>query len=341
MIRDVNMFTPTFKTSLLGRLFWPVTLSLPLVLSACGAPNTPNGANKGETVAQFPASPFAAIANGKVDVEGGIIEVAARRGGIVEDVLVQEGDTVVKGQILARQEQDTGRLAAVRAQASVNEAITAIRLTQVRLDTARREYNRYEQLQATNFVAAQKLDAQRDAVREAEATLASQQASVASAKASLAQANFDLEQTLVRAPADGRILRRFANPGSGASTLNVSTMFYLEPNEERIIRAEIVENSIPDVTVGQEVEIIPEADQTKIYTGQVKRIAATFGARRLVSDSGNEAADERVVEVVVSAGSAPFLIGQRVMVKFMKPGEKAGIVRQTAQASTENTPKPK
>src|SRR6478672_8113574 len=56
-------------------------------------------------------SPYAAIANGKVDVEGGIIQIAARRGGIVRDVLVQEGDRVVAGQILARQEDDEPRLA--------------------------------------------------------------------------------------------------------------------------------------------------------------------------------------------------------------------------------------
>jgi HlyD family secretion protein len=34
-----------------------------------------------------------------------------------------------------------------------------------------------------------------------------------------------------------------------------------------------------------------------------------------------------VVEVVVSAGDAPLLIGQRVLVKFMKPGETAGAPR--------------
>ena len=64
-------------------------------------------------------SPYAAIANGKVDVEGGIIQIAARRGGIVRDVLVQEGDRVVAGQILARQEDDEARLAVQSAQAAV------------------------------------------------------------------------------------------------------------------------------------------------------------------------------------------------------------------------------
>ena len=36
---------------------------------------------------------------------------------------------------------------------------------------------------------------------------------------------------------------------------------------------------------------------------------------------------ERVVEVVVAVDEAPLLIGQRVLVKFMKPGEKAGAPR--------------
>ena len=49
-----------------------------------------------------PLSPYLAVANGKADVEGGMIQVAARRSGIVREVLVQEGDQVTKGQILAR-----------------------------------------------------------------------------------------------------------------------------------------------------------------------------------------------------------------------------------------------
>ena len=76
----------------------------------------------------------------------------------------------------------------------------------------------------------------------------------------------------------------------------------------------------------------PEADATKVYVGKVLRRAALFGARKLQSDDPNERSDERVVEVVVSADDAPFLIGQRVLVKFMKPGFKAGEKR--AQPAT-------
>ena len=43
-----------------------------------------------------------------------------------------------------------------------------------------------------------------------------------------------------------------------------------------------------------------------------------YGARKLQSDDASERSDDRVVEVVVSADGAPFLIGQRVLVKFLK-----------------------
>ena len=272
-------------------------------------------------------SPYAAIANGKADVEGGIIQVAARRGGVVEAVYVQEGDAVVKDQILARQQSDEGRLAVARANAEVAQVKAVMASTQVQLRTAQREYNRLSKLVASNFVAGTRLDAARDAVDAARATLAAQQAQVATTQARRDEAQYNLELTVIRAPMDGRIARRYANPGAGASTLNVSNMFDLEPNTQRIVRAEIVEADIPNVTTAQEVEIQPESDPTKTYIGRVLRRAAVFGARKLASDDPSQRSDERVVEVVVSADGAPLLVGQRVLVKFMKPGQKAGVKR--------------
>lgn len=296
-------------------------------LTACQK-GGPGGKGDAKGAVKAPPSPYAAIAAGKVDVEGGVVEVAARRAGVVSEVYVQEGDIVKKGQVLARQEDQDTQLAVNSARAGVVQAQSAMSLTEVQLRTAQREYERLEKLAPSNFVAQQKLDSAQDAIDGAKATLEAQRAAIATARARLAEAQYNQELTEIRAPMDGKIIRRYAQPGVGASTLNVSTMFDLEPAIPHIVRSEIVESAIPSVKVGQEVEIIPEADPTKLYVGQVLRIAATFGARKLKSDGGNEASDERVVEVVVSAGDTPFLIGQRVLVKFMKPGEKAGIKRE-------------
>jgi HlyD family secretion protein len=295
-----------------------------LLLAAChgGAP----GAGK-DGVAAAPPSPYAAIANGKVDIEGGVIEVAARRPGTIREVLVKEGDRVQRGQVLARQEDDDTVLAVQSAEALVAQARSQLGLSAVSLRTAQRELARLQGLLPAKLVAQQQVDQAGDGVANAEAQQAVYEAAVATAQAQLAQARYNRELTVIRAPLDGKIIKRVANPGAGASTLQVSNMFDLAPDSPRIVRAEIIESSIPDVHVGQEAEIVPEADASRVEVGRVVRIAASFGARKLKSDAANEASDERVVEVVVSADSTNYLIGQRVLVKFMKPGEQAGVKR--------------
>jgi HlyD family secretion protein len=289
-------------------------------------------------MSKTPESPYSAVAQGKADVEGGIVNVAARRAGIVREVFVQEGDRVTRGQILARQEDDEPKLAVQSAAAAVNQAKAQLELIEVQLATARREKARLQTLAGANYVAAQRLDQADDAIRSSQANLDAQKAAVATAQAKLDQARYELELTVIRAPADGVIVRRYANPGAGASTLNVSNMFDLQPDAARIVRAEIPESAIPSVEIGQSVQISPEAAPDKVYAGKVLRRAAMFGARKLQSDDPTERSDERVVEVVVSADEAPFLIGQRVLVKFMKPGHAAPV--QAAAAAPEPAPGP-
>ena len=313
-----------------NKWLWIGLVALVVAVIGFGMVQKASAAKKAEETAQKEKkveSPYAAIANAKVDIEGGIIQIAARRGGVVREVLVQEGDTVVTGQILARQEDDEPRLALQTAVADLASAQSQLNLIQVDIRTAQREYDRLERLVSTNFVAAQRLDQARDAIAQAQARLGSQQAAVQTARARRDQAAYNVELTVIRSPADGRIVRRYANPGAGASTLNVSNMFDLEPNAPRIARAEIVESDIPNVAAGQAVEITPEGDPSKVYIGTVLRRAAVFGARKLASDDPSQRSDERVVEVVVSAGDAPLLIGQRVLVKFMKAGQTAGAAR--------------
>ncbi len=310
-----------------NRIVWIVAV---LILAAGGAGlfmSNQAKAKKAEAAkvaaAHAPKSPYVAIANGKADVEGGIIQVAARTAGIVRDVLVQEGDDVTKGQVLARLDDDAARVSAQRAAAEVSQAKAQIAVLQVQLSTANREYQRLQGLVATNFVAGQKLDQARDSIRAAEAALQAQRAAISTYEARLGEARYVEELSIIRAPADGRIVRRYANPGAGASTLNVSNMFDLEPKTDRIVRAEISEGALPFVAIGQTVQLAPESDPTKTYTGKVIRRAAVFGARKLQSDDPTERTDERVVEVVVGARNAPFLIGQRVLVKFMRTQQQA------------------
>jgi HlyD family secretion protein len=297
-------------------------LSILLLMAlAGGAAGCQRAGQAQANAAAVPAStPYAAVADGKADVDGGIIQVAARTAGVVRFVYVQEGDAVTKGQVLARQEDDAPRLAVSTSEATLAQAKAQTDLTSTQINAAEREVNRLRPLVSARYVSSQQVDQAEDLVRNANATLEAQRAAVGVAETQLAQARYTLDQTVIRAPVDGRIVRRYANPGVGASTLNVTPMFDLEPAGQRIVRAEVSEGDEPYVRVGGAVVLTPEADQSKSYPGKVMRIAPVFGERKLQSDDPSQRSDDRVVEVVVSANSAPFLIGQRVLVKFLKAG---------------------
>ena len=264
--------------------------------------------------------PLLGNASGKVDIEGGLVDVAARAPGIIKDVLVQEGDTVVKDQILARQDDEDSRLSRNRVAAQLTQAEAQVPILEVQIEAAEREEDRLKRLIGDQAVSEQAYEQAMDRTRQLKAQLEAQRASIQLVRAQLAEANYQVELHVVRAPADGQIVRRYANPGSGASTLQVTPLFQLQPEAQRIVRAEVEERSIGDVKVGQKVEIVPESDQSKTYPGSVMRIADVMGSRKLRSDDPSERPDERVIEVVVDATAAPVIVGQRVFVKFLKNG---------------------
>jgi len=318
------MNLPAFRTILLSS-------AIALALGACGGPpsveDEPAPGTKGSTTEVDPktiATPYAAIAAGKVDIEGGLVDVAARAPGIVKEVYVQEGDQVVAGQILARQEDDDSRLSRNRVSAQLTQSQAQLPILEVQVDAAVREEARLARLVADNATSEQAYEQAQDRTKQLKAQLEAQKTSITLVRAQLAEANYQVELHIIRAPTGGTIVRRYANPGSGASTFNVTSMFQLQPDSMRIVRAEVEERSLTQVKVGQPVEIVPESDQDTAYPGKVVRIAGVMGSRKLRSDDPSERADERVVEVVVDAQKAPVLVGQRVLVKFLKDSAKSG-----------------
>jgi HlyD family secretion protein len=308
-----------------------LTAAAALALVACGgepsmgdAPAPGTKGSKTEVDPNSIATPYAAISAGKVDIEGGLVDVAARAAGIVKEVYVQEGEKVVAGQILARQEDDDSRLSRNRVAAQLTQAQAQLPILEVQLEAATREENRLARLAAESAASKQAHEQAQDRTKQLAAQVEAQKTSITLVKAQLAEANYQVDLHVIRAPTAGTIVRRYANPGSGASTFNVTAMFQLQPDSMRIVRAEVEERSLTLVKVGQPVEIVPESDQDTSYPGKVLRIAGVMGSRKLRSDDPSERTDERVVEVVVDANQAPVLVGQRVLVKFLKDGAKSG-----------------
>lgn len=297
-----------------------------LALSAAGC----SGGKKAEAVKEEEAkaalnTPYAAISAGKVDIEGGLVDIAARQAGIVREVFVQEGDEVRRGEVLARLDDRQARLGRDRARADLSQSEAQLPLLRTAIEAAERELKRAEELTEGGFASAARAENARDELNNTKNRLSAQEAAVQAARARLSEAEFVVEQHVVRALDDGRVVRRYANPGSGASTLQVTPMFQLQPRKPRIVRAELEERSLTLISAGMAVEIVPEADQSKTYPGTVMRVAEVFGSRKLQSDDPSRQTDERVVEVVVDASKADVLVGQRVLVKFIKSGAQANV----------------
>lgn len=261
--------------------------------------------------------PYAAIAKGRVDIEGGIIHLAASRDGIIKQVFVEEGERVSKGQLLALLDDRQPRLSLDLAQREVEQAQAALPALQLRLKTAQREVKRLEPLMENQNASKQELDQARDQVALLHAEIKAARAAIAVNISRSKIAEYEVEQHAIRAPLDGTIVRRQARPGDGVSTLNVTPLFLFAPDAPPIVRADLEERFIDGVKPGMKAEIVPEADESKVFPAEVLRVGKVFGARQ-PSDDPAEKVDLRVVECVLSLTDQSLLIGQRVLVKIKK-----------------------
>ncbi len=259
---------------------------------------------------------YVAVAKGRVDVEGGVVQLAAKRDGVINEVYVEEGDPVKKGQVLAVLDNNEAKLSHILSQSETKLARAQLEPLKVKLEAAIREKTRLVELNKNHVVSQKELDQIIDQIKELNAEIAVNEASAKVCDAKEKIAEYEVEQRVVRAPLDGFIIRRMARPGDGASTLNVTPLFWFVPKTPHIIRAELDENFVRKVKKGMQAEIVPEADESQKCCGKVIRLGHIFGPKRQAQDDPQERADVRVIECVLSLDNQDLLIGQRVYVKF-------------------------
>lgn len=282
-----------------------------LLLGGCPAEPLPR------TVGEARA-PALASAKGRIDIEGGLMRLAAQREGVIARVLVEEGERVKAGQLLAALEEEQPRRAAALAQAETVQARRALVPVQLRVEAAERELRRLQPLAADASVPRQELDQARDQLAQARAELQVAEAAVQVAVARERQAEHETEQRRVRAPMDGQIVRRSARPGDGVSVATVTPLFVFAPDAPLIVRAELEERWLGRVQPGQAAEVVLEADEAQRHAATVLRVAPVVG-QRTPGDDPSERQDMRVAEVVLALrviGPQPPRIGQRVIVRF-------------------------
>ena len=223
-------------------------------------------------------------------------------------LLVKEGDSIVKGQILAVFDNRPK----LEADLSFELANLNILINEIRIQ--KREINRYQILVDKGAEAAIVLDKMKDDLLISEAKMLK-------LKSAITSINIDLEQTQLKSPINGIVLQVLAREGerpTSSGVLNVGA------NQSMEALIEVYESDIDRVEIGQIVDLISEnGGFNGSLTGQVNMISPQVRQRRVLSTDPTGDADSRVVEVRVkldksSAEKVSHLTGMKVIARFQK-----------------------
>ncbi len=140
--------------------------------------------------------------------------VAARIEGPVEQLLVEVGDRVAKGQVLAVLNADVLAVERELAAAKLAEAQANLQIRQAELGLAEQEVKRLERLKDSAATSRAAYDDARQSRVIAAAKVDAGRAGVVSASAGLKRAELDLRYAEVRAPYDGVVVERSTEIGT-------------------------------------------------------------------------------------------------------------------------------
>jgi len=282
------------------------------------------------------ARPRVLIAPGRVEPTRDPVKLAFEAQGRIAEILVDEGDTVHAGQLLARLDD---RLASARvaiAEAGLAQAKARYQLARrgprpediaaahaeadaAATDAQHRsaEQARSDQLGKRGALATTVVDADAAAARVATAQAAaasaryqslakgtrSEQIEEAAAAITLAQAELDaakvtLDQTRLLAPTDGVILRRTAEVGALVTLMTPSPVLSMADLRQLEIRAEIDEADIAAVAPGLIAYATADAYGDRRFPVHVTRVTRELGRKTVRDDDPRARVDTRVLEVI-------------------------------------------
>ncbi len=192
------------------------------------------------------------------------VEVKSKASGRVEELPVDEGDLVRKGELIVRLDQTDVRASLEQAQADLD-------IAEAELKQAENTFRRREQLFEKGLISQEELD-------NTSLALAQAKGKIIRARTSLDQAQVNFDETIVLAPNSGIILQKYVEVGqiiaSGVSNVGGGTTIVDIADMERVyITAGIDEIDVGKVGIGQAAVVMAEAYADKKFRGHIVRIA--------------------------------------------------------------------
>jgi len=256
------------------------------------------------------------------------VEVKSKASGIVKKLLVDAGDRVKQGQVLAELDKeelqaqvrgDEAQLSAAEANLRAAEADVErgkVDAAGVDVPTLQRAYERARSMASEGVVSSSALDDaqrnyemavnKRDIARAqlivSQAKVKQAQAQVTQYRAALSRSSEQLNYATIVAPIDGLILSRDVEVGDAVSSILVlgssaTLVMTLGDMKQVYVDGKVDESDIGKVYLGQPARIKVESFKDKSFSGKVTKIApmgvekdnvTTFQVRVSIDNSGGE-----------------------------------------------------
>jgi HlyD family secretion protein len=243
------------------------------------------------------------VATGKIEPITKV-EIKSKASGIIENLLVNVGDMVKEGQVLAELDREQLQARVRQLEASLTAAEANVSASQASFEKTlsdakgidipflQRNLERSRGLHRDGLIPAQALDEtakeyelavnrQEQAkanVNVARAQVGQAEARVKEARASLEQAREDLLYATIRAPISGVVLSRNVELGDAVSSILVmgsaaTLVMTLGDMRELYLKGKVDESDIGKIYVGQPARLSVESFKDRRYTGHVTRIS--------------------------------------------------------------------
>lgn len=220
------------------------------------------------------------------------VKVSPDISGEITELNVQEGDTVKRGQVLARIYADIYNIqrnqaasGVAQSQAQVANARAQLNALQAQLDQAKKTFDMQKQLFDDKVISLAEFNTADANYKAAQANYAAAVASIQGSKASasaaqqsLAKARTDLSRTTITAPMDGVVSLLNVKKGESVAgnTFNVGTEILRIADMSKIeIRVDVGESDIQKVKLGDTANVTIDAYSDRKFKGVVTQIASS------------------------------------------------------------------
>jgi len=230
-------------------------------------------------------------ASGKVypEVE---VKMSPDISGEIVELNVAEGDSVKKGQVLARiyadiyaTQRDQASAIVNQQQAQVANVSASIEAIRAQLDQAKKTYDMQKQLFDEKVISKSEFNTADAAYKSAQANLNAakqnirgSQAGVQSARAALSKANKDISRAALVSPMEGVVSLLNVKKGErvvGSSLMAGTEMMRIADLRKIEVRVDVGENDIPKIHLGDSATVEVDAYNNRKFKGIVTQIASS------------------------------------------------------------------